>query len=96
MMGRPIFRDQNYLITQDVGKGNKWYYTVVKDIGLHKLNPHAHFNNYRAAKLTLHWALKGRAPKRYSGYMKAAIQRLLMTKEDVLHEHNRKIPKERI
>lgn len=83
-MGRPIYRKSNFIITQDVGKNKKWYYTVIKDIGLRKLNPHAHFNNYKAAKLSLHFAEKNQVPNKYSGYMKAAIKRLMQTKQDVL------------
>jgi hypothetical protein len=85
-MGRPIFRKDNFLVTQDVGKGKQWYYTVVKDIGLHKKNPHAHFNNYKAAKLAMHFAMKNQIPGRYPGYMKAAILRLMQGKQDVLKD----------
>lgn len=76
-MGRAIYVEGNFIIAQDIGKYKKKYYTVIKDIGLRKDNPHAHFNNYKAAKLALHFAKKGRIPKKYKGYMRLAIQRLI-------------------
>ena len=76
-MGKALFVKDKFIVTQDIGKNKKIYYTVIKNKGLGKKNPHAHFNNYKAAKIALHFANKEYIPKKYKGYMRAAIQRLI-------------------
>lgn len=95
-MGQIIFSRSNFYITQDTIRRNKHYYTVVKDIGLGKENPHSHLNNFKAAKLVLHFARKEQIPNKYSGYLKESIRRLLKSTNEILQEKSRRCSNDQI
>lgn len=73
-MGRPIYKKNSYIITQE-GNKKDCYYTII-DIS-NKPHRHTHVKNFKTAKLILHWANKGRIPNRYPEFMKISISRII-------------------
>lgn len=71
-----LWQKKEFMIVRN-GSRRSYYYTVVRNIGSKKDNPHTHLNDYRTAKLIAINALQGIVPEHLPKYLKESIQRLL-------------------